>query len=127
MARGRAGGGGGRAQPTGQGRRAALPAKLDADAAVAVGGERLAFGGDHGSGLHARGCGALDGGGHQAGGGGHRLELVAVAALLDVGGKQDLGGLAAQVVGGLVGHAQHHKTVGARGQRIGAVEAVFGQ
>ena len=42
----------------------------------------------------------------------HRLEMVAVTALLNVGGAQDLGGLGTQVVGGLVGHAQHHKTVG---------------
>jgi hypothetical protein len=42
MTRGRAGGAGGRAQATRQGGGTALPAKLDADATVAVGGERLA-------------------------------------------------------------------------------------
>ena len=112
MARGGTGGCARCDQATGQGRGATLPAKLNADAAVAVGGEGLALSGHHGGGLQASGGRAVKSARQEAGGGRHCLEMVTVTALLNVGGAQDLGGLGAQVVGGLVGHAQHHKTVG---------------
>lgn len=53
--------------------------------------------------------------------------MVAVSIPLNVGGKQELGGLAAQVIGGLVIHTQHHKERWRPMPGRRAVEAVFGQ
>ena len=84
---------------------ATLPRELDAHAAIAVGVNGVFTLGHDPGGLRAW-CGRgfeVRGQGQQAQGGRGGAQAVAVAALLDVGGAQDLGGLGAQVVGHLVG------------------------
>ena len=103
-----------------QGRLPALPRKLNADAVVAVCRERLAWRSHDDGRLQAGGRGLHRRHGCDASREWCRRELVAVAALLQFVRLQDLSGLAAQVVGGLVRHAQD-------GEAVFMTQAVVGE
>ena len=103
--------GGGGAQSARQRRDAALPCKLHAHAAIAVGAQGLALGGHHLGRLQAGRRGFVHWHRRDAGTRRRGVKAVAVAALFQLAGLQDAGGFGAQVVGRLVGDAQHGKGV----------------
>ncbi len=103
--------GGGGAQGARQRRGAALPCKLHAHTAIAVGAQGLALGGHHLGRLQAGRGGFMQRQRCDARTGWNSVKAVAVAALFQLAGLQDAGGFGAQVVGRLVGDAQHGKGV----------------
>ena len=126
VTRGMAGGlgahGVGASQSAIDGRGASLPGELDAHATIAVSGDWVAISSDHDGGLrawgHARRCRQR----HQAHIGRHGLEVVAVAAFVQVRRLQNLGRFGTQVVGRFVGDADDLEVV----VSAAVIQAVFG-